>query len=189
MMQQLRLRYVVFRGAAEVDNYDEDSHTVELACDDSYAGLPDKIVSFFRFALRHPSLADIQYFVKLDEDMIVLGEIPPPLLSDYSGVHLIATTGIINTRYHIGRTPGSKWNNVPYAGSVTPYFNGGRGYSLSRFAAAIVAQGVHDDIYEDLMVAKFLLPCNIRPKLCRYFENYYISPERLALKAGSVKSA
>lgn len=169
MMEVLGQPYLICDGGATNTVYDSSASIVHLKCDDSYAGLPDKMMALFKFLATATEFASYTHFVKLDEDMRVLR----PLLEidiqghDYIG-RVYATEG--NRRYHVGRCPGSSWNTRPYEGPFVPYCLGGYGYIVSRKAVEMLAIASKiltpaDEIYEDLMVGKILRAGGIRPVL------------------------
>lgn len=166
MMERLGLPYLLCDGGATNTVYDPERHTVHLACNDSYAGLPDKMLVLFKFLATASDFAPFTHFVKCDEDMRVLRPFEETnILGDYSG-RVYTSEG--NRRWHIGRCPGSPWNARPYTGVFVPYCLGGYGYVMSRRAVTVaaIAAGIltsADEIYEDLMMGKILLACGIQP--------------------------
>jgi len=166
MMERRNQPYLFCEGGATDTIYDPRLRTVHLVCDDSYAGLPDKMLALFQYLNTAPEFAAHTHFVKLDEDMVVSRPFSPAeLAADYAGRVYV---GEGNRRWHIGRCPGSPWNDKPYAGVFVPWCLGGYGYIVSRAAVSVLAKAdrvaaVSGDVYEDLMIAKILLLGGIQP--------------------------
>jgi hypothetical protein len=61
-----------------VGGYEEnklEGNIIKLTCDDSYCGLPDKVVSMFKFISENSAFDSYTHFHKLDEDMELIKEI------------------------------------------------------------------------------------------------------------------
>jgi hypothetical protein len=171
MMGKQGLPYVLFFGGSDSNKYDPSTHTAHLQCDDSYAGLTSKTIAICQFVTEDPRFSEWTHFVKLDEDMHVVRPFDFPLV-DYAG-RVYGSVG--NRRWHIGRCPGSIWNNRPYDGIFVPYCLGGYSYVISRAAAAAAVKGVTDpsaDIYEDLMLGKILRVAGIIPTMIPKLSDY-----------------
>ena len=141
-------------------------NTLYLTCDDTYPGLPEKVLSLFHYIYDYPTTFDsYQYFVKLDEDMILKKPLVLPIGFDYAG-KVEKKEG--NRRWHIGKCPGSHWNHTPYQGVYVPWCLGGCGYIVSKHVIQLLGkiplEHSKKDIYEDLMVAKWLFFYSILPK-------------------------
>jgi hypothetical protein len=162
MMQQMPEAYLIACGGYAEEGFDPVTRILRLACDDTYAGLPQKVTHLCRaFAWRH-EFKDFSYLVKLDEDMAIIAPVPEHFCVEYGG-HTQKHRG--RRDYHLGKCPGSSWNTQRYDGPFLPWNRGGYGYILSKKAAALVAENriVDGEIYEDLMVAKILAKQGIQP--------------------------
>lgn len=175
MMESRALPYVICCGGFEQEEYDPSCHLLRLACDDTYAGLPDKVFHLYRAFLAHENFLRYTHLAKLDEDMTVLRAIPDPLLRDYSGV-IEWKPG--SRRWHFGKCPGSPWNDRPYEGPFVPWALGGTGYILSKKACQAVLQTAQpsEEIYEDVMVGKALRLHDILPSSLP-MRRFVISPD------------
>jgi hypothetical protein len=162
MMSALHQPYIVACGGFEAETFDPDLKVLRLACDDSYPGLPQKITHLCRAFSSRKEFSVFSHLAKVDEDIAVLGPIPPNFLVDYGGA-TYRRSG--NRSYHFGKCPGSPWNWRPYEGVFVPWNLGGYGYILSRNAAALIGENqiAIEEIYEDLMVAKILEKNGIFP--------------------------
>ena len=137
-----------------------------LKCDDTYEGLPNKIIELFKFLSNSKFFKDYTHFFKIDDDTNInkimdhrkldgdyLGTI-----QDYEG----------KRDWHIGKcSPNSVWNKKIYNGNYVPWCKGGYGYILSRKAINAIyeyKENYDDEIYEDLLIGKILLKSDIQPK-------------------------
>lgn len=127
---------------------------LKLKCDDTYCGLPDKMVTIFKYVSESPELAEYTHIYKLDEDMVFVKDIDFEL-TDYMGE--IGYKETINRSHHIGRCPGHYWNDKPFEGEIYNWCGGGSGYIISRKAFEIVAKydGTKYPL-EDVMIASIL---------------------------------
>jgi hypothetical protein len=146
---------------------------LKLKCDDSYCGLPDKIVNIFKFVSESVELAEYTHIYKLDEDMEFIKEIDFDL-TDYMGI--IAGKETINRNHHIGRCEDHYWNDKPYEGEISDWCLGGFSYIISRKAAKLIGQ-VNGKQYplEDVMVGNTLKNNQIYPKYTNIYQ-YYKTP-------------
>ena len=136
-----------------------------LKCDDSYEGLPNKIVELFKFLSTSKFFEKYTYFFKCDDDINLKKIIDyRQLKGDYLGT----VQNYEGKRdWHLGKcSMGSEWNNKIYQGEYITWCKGGYGYILSRKAIDVVSdyKEIYDDeIYEDLLIAKILVKENIIP--------------------------
>jgi hypothetical protein len=172
MMTRLSLPYLICTGGSDATVYDASRSHVSLKCDDSYVGLPSKMITLFRFLTQSSDFSAYTHYVKLDEDLCVIRPLISSDLQDYTGI-VYAREG--NRRWHIGRCPGSRWNTEPYTGIYVPYCLGGYGYIVSRKAATAIASASiipENEIYEDLMMGKILLSVGIYPHMLPKIRDY-----------------
>jgi hypothetical protein len=164
--------YVIVVGGYDTDSY--ENNIIKLDCDDSYCGLPDKIVNLFKFVIESPKLLEYTHFHKLDEDMELIKEIDFEL-TDYMG--MIAGKHTINRNHHIGRCEGHYWNDKPYEGETSDWCEGGLSYIISRKAIECIIK-VDGKKYplEDVMVANILENNGIYPKFTNM--NQYYKPNQ-----------
>ncbi len=164
--------YVVVAGRYTFDSF--EGNVIKLACDDSYCGLPDKIVSAFKFISENSAFDSYTHFHKLDEDMTLIKEIDFEL-TDYMG--MIAGKHTINRNHHIGRCEGHYWNDKPYEGEISDWCEGGLSYIVSRKAIECIAQADGTKYpLEDVMVANILENNGIYPKFVNI--NQYYKPNQ-----------
>ena len=167
------LDFVIVQGGFIKDTYDEAKKVINLNCNDSYAGLPEKVMKTFHFLMSDDRFIDYTHFVKLDDDMVVT-KIFSDITGDYIGnVHY--TDG--NRNWHIGRT-GTFWDKIPYLGDFKPWCMGGYGYIVSRSALLKIVPN-HDyinHIYEDVYIGNLMNKISIIP-LNFNINEYLFSPE------------
>jgi hypothetical protein len=166
-----------------VGGYEEnklEGNIIKLTCDDSYCGLPDKVVSMFKFISENSAFDSYTHFHKLDEDMELIKEINFPL-TDYMG--LVAGRHTINRNHHIGRCEGHYWNDKPYEGEISDWCEGGFSYIVSRKAIECIAKADGTKYpLEDVMVGNILENNGIYPKYTNvnhyYKTNHWHNPIR-----------
>ncbi len=142
-----------------------------LNCDDSYEGLPNKMVELFKFLSTSKFFKDYTHFFKADDDIMINKIIDySKLEGDYLGT-IQDYEGKRN--WHIGKcSPNSVWNKKIYKGEYVPWCKGGYGYILSRKAINVVGnynENYDDEIYEDLLIGKILLKSDIQPVILNGF--------------------
>lgn len=148
-----------------VGGYNEntlDGNIIKLNCDDTYCGLPDKVVSMFKFINENNSFDKYTHFHKLDEDLVFMKDIDFEL-TDYMG--MICGAHMINRNHHIGRCGDHYWNDKPYEGEISDWCEGGISYIVSRKSIDIISKidGTQFPL-EDVMVANTLATSGIYPK-------------------------
>ena len=165
--------FVVVQGGCIKDSFDEENRIINLNCNDSYIGLPEKIMKTFHFLISNDSFKEYTHFCKLDDDMKVIQRFEN-LEGDYSGrVHY----GDGNRQWHIGRS-GNFWDRIPYLGEFKPWCMGGFGYVVSRNALrkALPNFNYLDHIYEDVYIGNLLFSKGIIAKSIN-IKDYVVSPE------------
>jgi hypothetical protein len=177
MMSCLKASYVFCIGGKEdTASFNTDSRELHMPCDDSYAGLPAKVLATFAYLTTATEFSEFTHYMKLDEDMQVLKLFPKIMFPNYAGR---VYHGEGNRKWHVGRCPGSHWNTRPYDGIFVPWCLGGYSYMLSRTAATTIVEAtktnIPDEIYEDLMIAKILNAVGIHPVNIPKLSDY-ISP-------------
>lgn len=164
--------YVIVQGGSIKDNYNEDTKVLSLNCDDTYIGLPEKVIKTFHFLISDERFNEYTHFCKLDDDIEVIDT--NPFVGDYLGkVHY--TEGSRN--WHIGRT-NSIWDNIPYIGEFRPWCLGGYGYVVSRNALekSLPNFSYTSHIYEDLCIGIMLNEVGIYPTNIDT-SKFFISPD------------
>lgn len=132
----------------EPEEHGRIGRELQIPCPDTYEALPQKTAAFCRWACEQ---RDIDYLFKCDDDTYL---VPKRLLDvDLDGVDYLGTPLFIG---------------IPYA-------SGGAGYFLSRRAARVVAEHMHEEAGpEDLIVSQHLARHGIQ--LC---------PDRRFIEIGS----
>lgn len=165
--------FVVVQGGCIKDSYDEEKKIINLNCNDSYIGLPEKVMKAFHFLVSDERFGKYTHFCKLDDDMKIIKRFDN-LSDDYLGV---VHYGDGNRQWHIGRA-GNFWDKVPYLGEFKPWCMGGYGYVVSRVALEKFTPNFNylDHIYEDVYIGLLMnsvgvTPTNIDTK------KYMVSPD------------
>lgn len=165
--------FVVVQGGFIKDSFDEEKRILNLNCNDSYVGLPEKVMKTFHFLIGDDRFKDYTHFCKLDDDMKVIKRFEN-VNDDYIGnVH----RGEGSRQWHIGRC-GNFWDKLPYLGEFVPWCMGGYGYIVSRNALEKVLPNFNytDHIYEDVYIGLLLNSKGIFPKSINTKE-YLLSPD------------
>lgn len=165
--------FVIVQGGSIKDEYNEEKKILNLNCNDSYVGLPEKVMKTFHFLISDDRFAKYTHFCKLDDDMIVVKKFEK-ITNDYQGyVHYEEG----NRQWHIGRC-GNFWDRIPYIGNFVPWCMGGFGYIVSRNALQKVVPNFDylDHIYEDVYIGLILNKSGIHPKMFNIKE-YLVSPD------------
>ncbi|MGB0549614.1 MAG: glycosyltransferase family 92 protein [Limisphaerales bacterium] len=148
-----------------------------VRCQDSYDALPVKVAMAFRAIVKMEAFASVTHILKTDDhdnsysnsDLMRIKALPALKKHRYVGGQINAPVG--NSRvYHFNKVPKqSFWDNREYTGDYVPWADGGCGYVIRRDALECFALFVNvtalpeTEIYEDLMVAKVLAKCGIKP--------------------------
>ena len=171
--QMMITDFVVVQGGHLKDYYDEETRIINLNCNDSYVGLPEKVMKTFHFLISDDRFKDYTHFCKLDDDMTVIQRIENPEHEYFGNVHF----GDGNRRWHIGRC-GNFWDLVPYLGQFRPWCMGGFGYVVSRTALTKVVPNFKylDHIYEDVYIGIIMSEAGIKP-VNFDIKNYLVSPD------------
>jgi hypothetical protein len=165
--------FVVVQGGFIKDSFDEEKRILNLNCNDSYVGLPEKVMKTFHFLISDDRFKYYTHFCKLDDDMKVIKRFEN-LTDDYLGsVH----HGDGSRQWHMGRC-GNFWDKVPYLGEFRPWCMGGFGYIVSRNALEKIVPNFNytDHIYEDVYIGLLLNSKGIFPKSINTKE-YLLSPD------------
>lgn len=165
--------FVVVQGGFIQDSFDDEKKILNLNCNDSYIGLPEKVMKTFHYLINDNRFKDYTHFCKLDDDMKVIKRFEN-LTDDYIGaVHY----GDGSRQWHMGRC-GNFWDKVPYLGNFEPWCMGGFGYIISRFALekALPNFNYLDHIYEDVYIGLLMNSVKIKPKSINTKE-YLLSPD------------
>lgn len=172
--------YIVIVGGFIKDELDKEKHILKLNCNDTYGGLPEKVMKTFNFIMKDETFEDYEYFCKLDEDMYILKEFDE--YYDYFG-GLIRSTHI-NRRFHMGRC-GNVLDKMEYLGDFSPWCDGGYGYVVSKNALKKITPDFRyiEHIYEDVYIALILNHVDIKPIHINNMMDYVCS-EKIMRKKG-----
>lgn len=166
--------YLIFVGGEEEKQLEEN--VIQLKCRDLYEDLPEKMFSIYRYLAENGYPKRYEYFWKIDDDVDFIRWNPQREQSllesligfDYAGFKLMTTEG--KRGWHIGRVQeDSPWYNKRYNGNFVDWLDGGSTYFLSSRSInhflnyKEINMIRHEEIWEDLAVAKFLKKCNIMP--------------------------
>jgi len=166
-------------------DYKLEKGVLYLNCDDTYGGLPEKIICALNAVLDIEEFKRYTHFLKCDDNDLVMSNrtftrehIELIEKYDYLGqnINQIMGNGPDSSsgwlRYHYGKVSlYSKWFNRPYVDRWVDYANG-PAYVLSRKAAELInrtysprdKETISDNyIYEDLMIGQILRRHNILP--------------------------
>ena len=165
--------FVVVQGGCVKDSYDEEKKIINLNCNDSYIGLPEKVMKAFHFLVSDERFGKYTHFCKLDDDMKIIKRFDN-LSDDYLGV---VHYGDGNRQWHIGRA-GNFWDKVPYLGEFKPWCMGGFGYIVSRSALLKIVPNHEylNHIYEDVYIGNLMNKIGVIPKNFNIKE-YLVSPD------------
>ena len=170
-MQSIGGEYIIVRGGNSAMNTRKED-VVTMACDDSYAGLPEKILCACRYVTEHyPGYG----MIKVDDDIELYQRLETHVsMGDYCGWRIHSTPP--NPKGHIGRVPTSVWNNIEFNHedwtkcNKLPYkyryADGGAVYSLSNRSLKFITNFKTDpkkSIYEDVMIGGILASGRISP--------------------------
>ena len=166
--------YIVVKGGDISNNYNPDSKTLSINCNDKYEGLPEKVLKTYKYIVDSSNFDEYSHFIKLDDDMVI------KKLIEYNDIKELNYGGVIHNsegdrRWHIGRcSPTSYFNNNKYSGIYVTWSKGGYGYIISRNAMNLIKNDstYKNVIYEDLYIAILLKNNNISPidiKNWKYF--------------------
>lgn len=171
--QMMITDFVVVQGGCIKDDFNDETKVISLNCNDSYVGLPEKVMKTFHFLISRDEFKEYNHFCKLDDDMKVIQRFEN-LEGDYSGrVHY----GDGNRQWHIGRS-GNFWDRIPYLGEFKPWCMGGFGYIVSRFALEKITPDFKylDHIYEDVYIGLLMFNAGIVPTNID-IKKYLLSPD------------
>tara|TARA_Y100000591_G_scaffold255464_1_gene227267 strand:- start:59 stop:706 length:648 start_codon:yes stop_codon:yes gene_type:complete len=189
MMNSLNnTNYIIVQGGNVSNNYDIDTKTLSINCNDKYEGLPEKVLKTYKYIVESVMFNQYTHFIKLDDDMIIKKLIDFKIIEglNYCGKVNFSYNG--NRRWHIGRcSKNSYWNTNEYKGKYTPWCLGGYGYCISRYAINLI-NDINDKSYnnfasfEDLYIATLLKkiniePINIEPINISNWRNFFVSPD------------
>ena len=166
--------FVVIQGGFIKESYDDEKSVINLNCNDSYIGLPEKVMKSFHFLISDDRFSEYTHFCKLDDDMDVVKRFEN-ISGDYLGnVHY----GDGSRQWHMGRC-GNFWDKVPYLGEFTPWCMGGFGYIVSRNALEKIVPNFNylDHIYEDVYIGLVLKKAGLEPINLINIKDYLVSPD------------
>jgi hypothetical protein len=165
--------FVVVQGGCIKDTYDEEKKIINLNCNDSYIGLPEKVMKTFHFLISDERFTKYTHFYKLDDDMKLVERFEN-VEGDYLG---IVNYDDGNRQWHIGRA-GNFWDRIPYLGEFKPWCMGGFGYVVSRKALEKITPNFNylDHIYEDVYIGLLMNSAGIKP-ININTKKYLVSPD------------
>ena len=168
--------YIVIVGGFIKDELDKEKHILKLNCNDTYGGLPEKVMKTFNFIMKDETFEDYEYFCKLDEDMYILKEFDE--YYDYFGG--LIRKAHINRRYHMGRC-GNVLDKMEYLGDFSPWCDGGYGYVVSKNALKKITPDFRyiEHIYEDVYIALILNHVDIKPNQINNMMDYVCSEQKM----------
>jgi hypothetical protein len=167
--------FIIIQGGFYKDEYDEERKILNLNCNDSYVGLPEKVMKTFHYLVSDDRFSKYTHFCKLDDDMILKKKFDI-ISGDYIGnVHYEDGS----RHWHMGRC-NNFWDKVPYLGEFKPWCMGGFGYVVSRQSLNLITPNFNylDHIYEDVYIGLLMNKVGIKPKMIN-MRDYVISPEHL----------
>lgn len=167
--------FVIVQGGFIKDEYSKETNLLNINCNDTYAGLPEKVMKSFHFILSDDRFSKYTHFCKVDDDMQIIKRFED-FNYDYAG-NVYKHEGIRN--WHIGRCgEGNHWNHTIYDGKFEPWCLGGFGYVISRNALEKVLPNFDyiNHIYEDVYMGNIMKSAGINPILIDTKE-YMISPD------------
>jgi len=166
--------FIVVCGGNIIDEYDKDLRLLKLNCDDSYIGLPEKVIKTYHFLLSNSEFSKYTHFIKLDDDMVV-NKFNDNFNYDYFG---LVMNGQGNRRWHMNKTTNTFWDYIPYLGEFKPFCLGGYGYGVSKFflKKVLPAHGYTSHIYEDVYIGILASEANILPTHINV-QTYWSSPD------------
>lgn len=155
--------FVVVQGGFIKDEYDENNKILKLNCNDSYVGLPEKVMKTFHFIINNKIFDKYTHFCKVDDDVQIVKKFEK-ITDDYSG-NVCTNIKNPNRRWHIGKC-NNFWDNIEYTGEYRPWCLGGYGYIVSRNSLNKICPNFNylDHIYEDVYIASLLHNVGIFPK-------------------------
>jgi len=165
--------FVIVQGGFIKDSYDNDNKIINLNCNDSYIGLPEKVMKTFHFLISDDRFKEYTHFCKLDDDMEVIKRFGK-ITQDYIGkVHY----GDGSRQWHMGRC-NNFWDKIPYIGEFKPWCMGGYGYVISRYVLEKTLPNFNylDHIYEDVYIGILMNSIGIEPHNIETNE-YLVSPD------------
>lgn len=166
--------------------YDKDAKLLYLRCNDSYEGLPEKMILMIEQILTLPEFKNITHILKIDDHDTYFTDENIKNLYNLKELHLYNYIGqkkeyrAPNTwsDYHFGKvTQSSHWNNKKGDVSDVTWLDGGCSYILSRKAMKYINKFYNssnintlrrNEIYEDVMIGRLLEMCNCHPHLANF---------------------
>ena len=178
MMQNVdNSNYVIVQGGSDINYYDIDLKILYINSNDTYEGLPEKVLKSYKYIVENEIFDEYTHFIKLDDDMIIKNYISYDLIKslNYAGK---VFDGIGDRAWHIGKcSKDNIWNSTHYSGIYTSWCLGGFGYIISRYSINLIKNDTtyNNAIYEDLYIALLLKNNNITP-ININTKNLFISP-------------
>jgi len=162
-----------------------DGKILHLKCNDSYEGLPEKMICAIDFIFNDSRFSSYTHILKIDDydtycsrkNMDDLESKHSSVLksNDYIGQYILNEAV---PKYHFNRVKeGSYWYNKPYIGESVPFAIGGSTYILSWNAMMCINLTFNsininfvrkNFIHEDVMIGLILYAYDIKPRWLSY---------------------
>lgn len=173
--------FLIVCGGAFKDEYNEETNTLRLNCNDGYLGLPEKVTKTFHYILSNDVFKKYTHFVKMDDDMDLINRFEYEIFKDFDYFGLVCECedeSEYDRRWHMGKT-GTYWDNIPYQGEYKPFCSGGFGYGVSRKALEMVLPNFDylTNIYEDVHIGLLMNKAGIEPINILKIRKYIKSPD------------
>ena len=179
---------IIICGKEMKEDYKLGSNVLYLNCDDSYEGLPEKMLCAYKAISRHDRFEKYTHILKVDDNKIngpfgikdnTLDNIKNiDVKMDYIGKKVWPTYDSESPKWHFGKcTPGSFWEKREYNGPYCPYSCGAQSYILSKHALVKLTEYLDTEgkeniakkhIFEDLMIGLTLKDFLIHPEEVDY---------------------
>jgi len=164
-----------------------------LKCNDSYEGLPEKMICAIDFVLNDSRFSSYTHILKIDDHDSYCSQKTIDFLvskcsnilksNDYIGQNILDQAV---PEYHFNRVEkGSYWYKKPYKGESVPFAIGGSTYILSRNAMSCINNTFNiknlnfvrcNFIHEDVMIGLILFAYDIKPHWLNYGVRTFINP-------------
>ena len=137
--------YIIVLGGCEKNQHIQDKKLLELACNDFYEDLPEKVCKTFEYLVNSKSFDNYEYFYKLDDDMIFKNPLENVILLNAKKNNIDYFSRLSSKKYdrkwHFNKCSKNCYlNNTQYNGkNVVEWCLGGLGYILSKKACKIIA--------------------------------------------------
>ncbi len=166
-----------------------NGNIIELKCDDTYEGLPEKVILAYEFIYKNIPFTHIlkadDHDTEFTSEQILNIQVKFKKIldtKDYIGQFLINAEP--DRKYHFNKTSDtSHWKTQKYNGEYRPWLGGGETYILSKKAIQCIISKYNEstvdiirknEIYEDVMISKILFVNAIHPYQLNYGIKYWL---------------